>query len=232
MKIEICCGSIEDVMTADRCKVDRIELNSALELGGLTPSLGTLVEAKKKTDIPICCMVRPRPAGFCYTRREFETMLTDAEMLLKAGADGIVFGFLYKDATIHLEYTKQMVQLIKKYGKEAIFHKAYDECFDLEKALQQLIECKVDRVLTGGGKVAIEVGSKVLGVLQDKYGHLIQILPGGGVRDFNVQEIIKNSHCRQIHMTAKKIYYDRGDYYAVDGGNLETIRKQILNMKK
>jgi len=91
--VEICCGSIEDCAVAQKFPVDRIELNSAIELGGLTPSLGTLIEAKKATTLPICCMVRPRTAGFVYTEAQFQSMLYDAELLLKHGADGIVFGF-------------------------------------------------------------------------------------------------------------------------------------------
>ncbi|MBP3398247.1 MAG: copper homeostasis protein CutC, partial [Erysipelotrichaceae bacterium] len=106
--IEICCGSIEDCAVAEMFPVDRIELNSAIELGGLTPSLGTLIESKKVTKLPICCMVRPRTAGFVYTEKQFQSMLFDAELLLKHGADGIVFGFLNEDGTIDINRTKQM----------------------------------------------------------------------------------------------------------------------------
>lgn len=231
MKIEICCGNIEDVLTADRCQANRIELNSALELGGLTPSLGCLIEAKKYTKLPICCMVRPRPAGFVYTENEVKEMMVDAKYLLENGADGIVFGFLHEDGTINLERTKEMVQLIKLYGREAIFHKAYDDCPDKEEALCQLIECGIDRVLTGGGKCPIEEGSILLGELQNKYGDKIQILPGGGVRESNVNLIIERSHCNQIHMTAKATYFDRGEYFAVGENNLKAIQNKIKEGK-
>ena len=230
MKIEICCGSIEDVYTAHRLNVDRIELNNALELGGLTPSLATLIEAKKATHLPLCCMVRPRPAGFIYTDKEYETMLLEAKILLDNGADGIVFGFLKKDRKIDTERTLEMVKLIKSYGKEAIFHKAFDECEDLKEALKTLIACGIDRVLTGGGKVSIEEGSRLLGELQLKYGDKIQILPGGGVREDNVQEIIRNSKCTQIHMTAKMTLQDRGEYFVVGEENFKKIKNKIDEM--
>ena len=67
IKVEICCGTIDDCLVAAKYNVDRIELNSALELGGLTPSIATLRMAKKMVDLPICCMVRPRTSGFMYT---------------------------------------------------------------------------------------------------------------------------------------------------------------------
>ena len=88
--IEICAGSIEDCATAELFPVDRIELNSAIELGGLTPSVGTLIHAKQVTRLPLCCMVRPRTAGFVYTQHQFESMLFDAELLLENGADGMI----------------------------------------------------------------------------------------------------------------------------------------------
>ena len=72
---------------------DQIELNSALYLGGLTPSIGVLAAAKRRVpELKMYCMVRPRAGGFCYTDLEFESMLEDAKALTDGGADGIVFG--------------------------------------------------------------------------------------------------------------------------------------------
>ena len=93
--IEVCCGSIEDVALASQFPVDRIELNSALELGGLTPSMGTLKQAVQCSRLPICCMVRPRNSGFHYTEDQFDSMCFDAEMLISGGAAGIVWYKLY-----------------------------------------------------------------------------------------------------------------------------------------
>lgn len=64
--IEICCGSYEDALAAYRGGAKRIELNSALHLGGLTPSLGALLLTKEHTDLKVIAMVRPRGAGFHY----------------------------------------------------------------------------------------------------------------------------------------------------------------------
>ena len=89
--LEICCGSADDVFEAARAGADRVELNSAMFLGGLTPSVGTVREAKR-AGLPVMAMVRPREGGFCYTEHEFAAMREDAQALLEAGADGIVFG--------------------------------------------------------------------------------------------------------------------------------------------
>ena len=39
--------------------------------GGLTPTLGELIVAKRETGMKIMTMVRPREGGFCYTEAEF-----------------------------------------------------------------------------------------------------------------------------------------------------------------
>ncbi len=208
IKVEVCCGSVDDCIIAQKCHCDRIELNHALEMGGMTPSLATLRKAKEYVDIPICCMVRPRGFGFCYSEMQFEVMKQEAKDLLEAGADGIVFGFLHEDGTIDIQRTKEMVNII--HPKEAIFHKAFDSTPDLEIAIQQLIDCKIDRILTSGGAVYpnLAEGCRKIGELQVKYKDQIELLPGGGVREHNVQEILQLTQADQIHMTAKHLVLD------------------------
>ena len=75
--LEICCGSFEDVKTAWENGANRVELNSALYLGGLTPSLANLLCAKEQCDIPVVTMVRPRGGGFCYSEEEYNAAIND-----------------------------------------------------------------------------------------------------------------------------------------------------------
>ena len=90
--LEICCGSFEDVKTAYENGADRVELNSALSLGGLTPSLGSLIMIKQYSDIEIVSMVRARAGGFCYTNYQYEQMLENLKLLLAYGTDGVSYG--------------------------------------------------------------------------------------------------------------------------------------------
>ena len=92
--IEICCGSYEDALAAWKGGAERIELNSALYLGGLTPSIGSLRLVKENTGLKVISMVRPRGAGFNYTEAETEQMFADARILMENGSDGLAFGFL------------------------------------------------------------------------------------------------------------------------------------------
>ena len=93
-QVEICCGSYQDGIAAHQGGAKRIELNSALSVGGLTPSVVALRRLKKETDLKVMCMVRPRAGGFCYDETDTAIMMEEAELLLENGADGIVFGFL------------------------------------------------------------------------------------------------------------------------------------------
>ena len=102
--VEICCGSYSDALSAAHAGATRIELNSALSLGGLTPSLATLIKVKQDTSLKVIAMVRPRGAGFCYSDEEYEIMKEDAKIMLDHGVDGLAFGFLDKQG-ICLLYT-------------------------------------------------------------------------------------------------------------------------------
>ena len=149
--IEICCGSYEDALAASRGGAERIELNCALALGGLTPSVGCLRLVKKNTALKVISMVRPRGAGFCYTETEAEQMFEDARALLENGSDGLAFGFLTEDGEIDAERTGEMIRLIHSYdGREAVFHRAFDCTSNPRKAMRKLIELGADRVLTSG----------------------------------------------------------------------------------
>lgn len=204
--VEICCGSAEDVMQAKLAGAHRVELNSCLFLGGLTPSIGSMIAAKK-TGIEIMAMVRPREGGFCYTDAEFETMLLDAEALIKAGADGIVFGILNADGTVDV---KRCAELIRVVGfKQSVFHRAIDVVPDWKSALDTLMELGISRVLTSGRAPSavdgIETIKQMIGYADGRIG----ILPGAGIRLTNVQDLIEKTGATEVHASLKKTAYDR-----------------------
>ena len=228
--IEICIGNIQDAIKAASYPIDRIELNSALELGGLSPSLETIRSLKKMINVPLCCMCRPRGGDFFYSEVEYETMLKDAEEMLKAGADGIVFGFLNEDRTIDLKRTGTMSDLVHSYHREAVFHKAFDETDDLDRSVKDLISCGIDRILTSGKAVYPDIlkGCEILHDLNEKYRDQISLLPGGGVRIENIQDVLKISGCGQVHMTSKK--QSQGGYLELDEAQLQEMLKKIESM--
>lgn len=202
-KVEICCGSYYDALAAQNGGASRIELNSALHLGGLTPSIGTLLQVKNNTDLEVICMVRPRAAGFCYNEEDVETMFLDAEVLLDNGADGIAFGFLDEECDIDIPHTRKMVELIHSYGKTAVFHRAIDCVFDIDKAMDILIALGVDRILTSGLQLTAIEGEEMIKYLQEAYGEHIEILAGSGINPQNVEHFMAMSHVNQVHSSCK-----------------------------
>lgn len=241
-KVEICCGSYEDCLCAARGKADRVELNSALHLGGLTPSIGTLKLVKEEIALPVICMVRPRGAGFHYTDAEVKVMFEDAKALLDAKADGLAFGFLFEDGSIDVEKNKRMVDLIHSYHKEAVFHRAFDCAKDPFEAMEALIAIGVDRVLTSGLEAKAYDGRALIKQLQEKYGQQIEILAGSGVNASNAKALMDETGIQQVHSSCKAWVKDpttnvnSGVTYAYASGDLtlcydvvsEDLVKQIV----
>jgi copper homeostasis protein len=220
--LEICCGSIDDAIQSEAGGADRVELCSALFLGGLTPSIGTLQEAKKRLKIPVIAMVRPRAGGFCYSDAEFLTMQRDAEAAIDAGADGVVFGILREDGRVDQRRTRLIRRTIGK--RQAVFHRAFDVTPKPFDALEELIDLGITRVLTSGQKDTAPEGVELIAKLIERAGKRIEILPGGGIRPYHVNDIVKRTRSRQIHMTAWGKVQDRSTHANRDvtfGGALQ-----------
>ena len=198
--IEVCCGSVDDAVEAEKGHADRVELNSSLFLGGLTPSIGSIIEAKRRLKIPVMVMIRPRAGGFCYTQAEMAVMVNDVRLAVEYGTDGLVFGVLTSDGSIDIERCQQIIELCQ--GKETVFHRAFDVVPDPMKALDQLIELGFTRILTSGQQRTVTEGIELIKKLIARAGDKIEILPGGGIRHHNVQTIIEQTAARQVHLSA------------------------------
>ncbi len=201
--VEICCGSYEDALAAYRGGAKRIELNSALHMGGLTPSVSTLLLTKKNTDLKVIAMVRPRGAGFHYRPADFDVMKSDAELMLQNGADGIAFGCLDERGNIEKGQTRELVEIIKKYNGEAVFHRAFDCVRNPYESIEILIAMGVDRILTSGLKAKAMDGISLIADLQKKYGHQIEILAGSGINASNAKEMMDQTGIFQVHTSCK-----------------------------
>lgn len=201
---EICCGSFYDAKQAVLGGAGRIELNSGLMLGGLTPTTATLSLVKERfPELKVIAMVRPRGAGFCYTEEEFLVMEKECQSLLENGADGIAFGCLKEDASLDEEKNKRMTERIKGFGREAVFHRAFDCSDDPFGAMKQLVSMGVDRVLTSGLKPTAVEGTELIGELQRCFGDKIEILAGSGVNASNACELMERTGICQVHSSCK-----------------------------
>ncbi len=202
--LEVCCGSADDVIEAWKAGADRVELNSDLFHGGLTPTVGSLRVAKRETNLPVMTMVRPREGGFCYTEAEFAVCLEDARVLLENGADGLVFGFLRPDGRLDRERTARLAAIALEAGKEAVFHRAIDVVPDWRETLDQLIELGITRVLTSGQEPDVAYGTATVREMIAYAAGRIQILPGAGVTPRNMARILAETGASQVHVAAQR----------------------------
>ncbi|MGY3755035.1 copper homeostasis protein CutC [Helcococcus kunzii] len=208
VKVELCIENYEAAKLAEKLGFDSVEINSALCLGGLTPSPGVLRKIAENINIKKNCMIRNRAAGFCYTDNQFSEMLEELDILLNEKIDGIVFGFLTEDFEIDKEKTKIFVEKIHNAGKIAIFHRAFDNTKDPFQSIEDLIELKVDRVLTSGQTASALENTDLIKELVQKYENKIEIILGSGINPDNVVELLKSTNAKYVHSSCKKNYED------------------------
>lgn len=115
-KIEVCVESVQSAVNAEKGGAHRLELCSALTIGGMTPSVALLEQVKDAVNIPVNCLIRSIPAGFLYTEREVTLMKGEIEKLKKSGADGFVIGCLTQDGHINIDHTSFRVDNFKIYN--------------------------------------------------------------------------------------------------------------------
>lgn len=200
MLLEICCGSLDDAIEAEAGGADRVELCSCLFFGGLTPSIGSIAEAVRRLKIPVIAMIRPRGGGFCYTEPEFAAMLADAEAATATNVAGLVFGILTPDGAIDRKRTRRVRDIAG--ARDAVFHRAFDVTPDPFRALDELIDLGITRVLTSGQQDTVPEGLDLIKRLVDHAGDRIQVMPGGGIKPYNFDDVIAKTGCRQIHVAA------------------------------
>lgn len=204
VKVELCIENYEAAKLAEQLGYDSVEINSALSLGGLTPSPGVLRKIAENINIKKNCMIRNRAAGFCYTDNQFSEMLEELDILLNEKIDGIVFGFLTEDFEIDKEKTKIFIEKIHNAGKIAIFHRAFDNTNDPFQSIEDLIELNVDRVLTSGQTASALENTDLIKELVEKYENRIEIILGSGINPDNVVNLLKSTNARYVHSSCKK----------------------------
>lgn len=194
--LEVAVTTAGEAIRASAAGADRLELCSALEVGGVSTSPATFLALREAVSIPVWVLVRPRPGGFHYTQSEFDTLKRDAEWFLNHGADGIVTGVLTAAGGIDSERNAELVRLA---NRAATFHRAFDLLPDRLAGLELLIGLGYRRVLTSGGAATALEGSEAIAALIHAARDRIEILPGGGISPDNVQELIRRTRCTQVH---------------------------------
>jgi copper homeostasis protein len=189
-------------MAAEQGGADRVELCDNLYEGGTTPSYGCIQLTREKISIGLNVIIRPRGGDFLYSDLEFEIMKRDVTTTKALGADGIVFGILHADGSVDMKRSEEIVNLARPLP--VTFHRAFDMTSDPLQALEDLIALGMDRVLTSGQENKAIDGIELIADLNRLAAGRIVIMPGSGVNERNLAELIRKTQAKEFHVTGRK----------------------------
>ncbi|ARO22355.1 copper homeostasis protein CutC [Rhizobium sp. S9] len=194
--LEVCVDSAEGLAAAIEGGAGRIELCSALELGGLTP-LSSLMKIAARAPIPIYAMIRPHAGLFIFGRTDEEAMMLDIDSVRAAGLAGVVIGANRPDGTLDLPLVRRLKAHASGLG--STLHRAFDLVPDADQALEQAVELGFERILTSGCALKAADGIETLKRLSAKAAGRISIMPGSGIRPANAGAILQATGAREVH---------------------------------
>lgn len=199
--LEVCIESAESAIAAEIGGADRVELCDNLMEGGTTPSLGMVELTLERCNLPVMMMIRPRGGDFLYTDLEFEIMKRNVIAAKKLGVFGVVFGLLTADGHIDKDRTAELITLSRPL--KVTIHRAFDMTVDPKQALEDIIELGADRVLTSGQEASSHKGIPLLAELVKQAAGRIIVMPGGGVKEESIADIVAQTGVSECHVTGK-----------------------------
>lgn len=197
IRIEICTNGYQSLINAQENGAHCAELCESLEVGGVTPSYGTLKKVAADMKIPVRVLIRPRSGNYIYNEAELEMMCLDIQLVKQLGYEGVVIGALNENGDLDVEKIKIMMK--DGEGMKFTFHRAIDACNNPLEALATLVELGFDKVLTSGCKPKAIDGVGMIRQMQEKYGDKIKIMAGGGININNVVTIINETGISNCH---------------------------------
>lgn len=201
MFLEVCAFNIQSAIIAEKVGAIRAELCDNPIEGGTTPSYGAIHATRRKISIELYPIIRPRAGSYFYDDDEFAMMLKDIEMCRQAGCDGISVGVQNKDGTIDADRLRIIVDAAYPMGVTC--NRAFDAVPDAFAALETVIDCGCERILTSGLKSAAPDATDFIKELVKKADDRIVIMPGAGINSGNIEKMIKETGAREFHTSGR-----------------------------
>ena len=204
--LEVCVDSLASAKAAMAGGADRLELCSALAVGGLSPYGELLEQIKATCPLPVRCLMRPRPGDFLYTEDEIQLMCAQIRHLRAAGADGFVVGALTPEGALD---SRAMEQLLNACGdKPVTLHRCIDVAADPVRVYRAAAALGLDTVLTSGAAASCREGKATLASLLALREELNgpEVLIGAGVNAAVIRELrAALPEARAFHMSGKTL---------------------------
>ncbi len=205
--LEIAVTSAAGARTARDGGADRVELCSALELGGVTPS-AALVEAVCAVGPPVQALVRCRPGDFVYDADEIALMAAEVRSVVSCGAAGVVVGALTAAGTLDASAMRRLAEAAHHAGAAAgrpvrvTLHRAVDQSADPVATTALAAALGFTRVLTSGGAASAVDGISVIGEIAAAVPG-VEVMAGAGVRPRDVARLVA-AGATAVHLSAKR----------------------------
>lgn len=208
--LEVCIDSLASARAAIRGGADRIELCSALALGGLTPYTGLLRQIRAESDIPVRCLMRLRSGDFLYCQDEIDLMAAQIRELKSAGANGFVIGCLTAEGALDAAAMKPLIKAAS--GAGLTLHR----CIDVSRNPLETYRCAAslgfDTVLTSGAAASCTQGlgmlAQLLQLRDSENGP--EVLIGAGVNPSNVRQLLAAlPNAAAFHASCKELVESR-----------------------
>ena len=199
--LEVCIDAVASARAATAGGADRVELCANLPEGGTTPSAGMIQSVRGAFAGGLMVLIRPRGYDFLYAEQEVQAMLHDIRVAHELGADGVVIGCLTPDGRVDARRCEQLMSATK--SMDVTFHRAFDMTRHLGEALEDVIGLGIKRILTSGGQPDAWLGTSVIADLVRQSAGRAVIMPGGGVTEVNLSQIVQSTGAREIHLSAR-----------------------------
>ncbi|MGN6270620.1 MAG: copper homeostasis protein CutC [Sphingomonas sp.] len=197
--LEICVSDVASIAEATAGGADRLELCSALELGGLTPS-AALIDHAVRTGLPVHVLVRPRAGDFVLDDGEAALIVADIRAALARGAAGVVVGALRPDGRLD----RDAMARFRDAARDAtiVLHRAIDLTPDRVAAIEEACALGYDKVLSSGGAASAAEGAATLARMVAAARGRLSVIAGAGVRPDNLAALIAATGVREVHGSA------------------------------
>ena len=202
IRFELCANGYQSLVNGMLGGARCAELCEALEVGGVTPSNGTLsccrqAISRHSGDFSVRVLIRCRPGNYIYNDEEIDIMCEDIKLVKSLGYEGVVIGALNEKGDLDIKAVKKMMAVGS--GLKFTFHRAIDACNNPLETLDILTKMGFDKVLTSGGKPTAYEGMEFIKKMNDQYGDRINIMAGGGINEKNIIEIIQKTGVKNCH---------------------------------